>query len=177
MSIKAEHSPSSSPVNIPFNAGRRSSLYDESHFISTSASSTTSSEAFPQHPHAELASTKHSPSPTSQLPAFASYPPASEQPGSQGHEHHRGPFTMPPYYPTLPSIDMPSGNQTTLPRLDASMPYPARLSSIHSPPSPAPHISSAAYDRERQRERGYDPIVLPPTPLAADGRAAGHGKY
>ncbi|KIP05026.1 hypothetical protein PHLGIDRAFT_92699 [Phlebiopsis gigantea 11061_1 CR5-6] len=171
MSIKSEHSPSTSPVNIP--NGRRSSGYEDSSFMGTSASSTASSDTFLHNGHPELNGMKPSPSPTSLPPPFSSYPPAHEL---HANDHHRGSYPSHHYYTTLPSVDMPSGNQgTTLPRLDAGMSFPARVPlSMQSPPSPAPHMT--AYDRSRSRDRGYNPIVLPPTPLAADGRV-GHGKY
>ena len=175
MSNKSDHSPSTSPVNMPFPpTPRRASMYDDMHFIGGGQAGTPGADPFAAQQHAELAGMKQSPSPTGTT-TFAAYPPAP--PDHHAHDH-RAPFAHHAFYPSLPNIDMPHGSQaTTLPRLDATMPYSSRMASnIHATPSPAPHsqMSPNPYDRER-RDKGYEPIVLPPTPLAADGR--GQGKY
>lgn len=177
MSNKSDHSPSSSPVNMPFPpTPRRSSMYDDMQFLAGGQAPPSASDAFAaQQAHAELNGMKHSPSPTAQG-AFAAYHPASQEQHSSHPHDHRQQFAQHSFYGQLPSIELPPGNQgTTLPRLDSAM---HRLSpSMHSPASPAPqaHLSSMPYDRERHREKGYEPIVLPPTPIAADGRVG--GKY
>ena len=177
MSNKSDHSPSTSPVNVPFNGQRRSSIYDEMPYMPGSSGSTT--EAFTHQPHPELNGIKQSPSPTTSTTAtFAAYPPAPpEQQHSQAHDH-RAQYAHHTFYSHLPpNLDMPNNSQsTTLPRLDPPMSYPSRLSpSIHAPsPAPHSHMTPHPYDRER-REKGYDPIVLPSTPLAADARS--QGKY
>lgn len=173
MSNKSDHSPSTSPVNVPFSAARRSSVYDDNMSFMPGTSASSATDAFSHHP--DLNGMKQSPSPTGATTTFAAYPPAP--PDHHAHDH-RAPFAHHAFYPSLPNIDMPHGSQaTTLPRMDATMPYSSRIApNIHATPSPAPHsqMSPNPYDRER-RDKGYEPIVLPPTPLAADGR--GQGKY
>ncbi|GJE96612.1 hypothetical protein PsYK624_128110 [Phanerochaete sordida] len=177
MSNKSDHSPSTSPVNMPFPpTPRRASMYDDMHFIGGGQAGTPGADPFAAQQHAELAGMKQSPSPTTPA-AFAAYPPA---PPEQQHPHdHRQQFAPHNYYGHLPNLELPAGNQaTTLPRLEPAMQFPQRLSPhMHSSASPAPqpHISSSPFDRERQRDKGYEPIALPPTPIAADGRVG--GKY
>lgn len=178
MSNKSDHSPSTSPVNMPFPPGpRRSSLYDDMQFMAGGQASTSATDAFAgQQAHAEQNSMKQSPSPTAQA-AFAAYPPAPPDQQNPPPHDHRQAFAPHGFYSQIPNIELPTGSQgTSLPRLDPAMQFPGRPST-HSPASPAPqaHLSSSPYDRERHREKGYEPIALPPTPIAADSRVA--GKY
>lgn len=167
MSSKSDHSPSASPVNAPFNGARRSSLYDEGSF---GVSTPTGSEPFIQ--------PKQTPSPPSSgVGSFTPYHTSQEQ-SSQGNDPRgSASFAQHPYY-SIPAVpgDM-SGAPPVLPRLDPALSYSARLSpAMHSPPSPAPtHFAAPSYEREVKREKDHDRIVLPPTPISADGR--GHGKY
>lgn len=178
MSNKAAHSPSTSPVNVPFDGNRRGSIYEDSAFMP--GTSATSSDGFVQQVHTELNGMKQSPSPSNQHATFAAYPPAPPEHQNSPAADHRQ-FATHPYYAPLPNIDMPSNNQApTLPRLDATMPYPPRLPpSMHhsSSPAPPPHMQPNPYDRERQREKGYETLTMPPAPLAADGRGVGPGRY
>ncbi|EKM58216.1 uncharacterized protein PHACADRAFT_182583 [Phanerochaete carnosa HHB-10118-sp] len=180
MSNKSDHSPSASPVNMPFPpTPRRSGVYDDMQFLAGGQVPPSASDAFAaQQAHAELNGMKHSPSPTAQA-AFAAYHPAPPEQHSSHPHDHRQHFAQHGFYGHLPSIELPHGSQgTTLPRLDAAMQLPTRLSpSMHSPASPAPqaHFSSTPYDHERRRDKGYESIALPPTPIAADGRVG--GKY
>ncbi|THH02800.1 hypothetical protein EW026_g114 [Hermanssonia centrifuga] len=171
MSTKSDHSPSVSPVNVPFNGVRRGSVYEDASFIVGSAGSAASSEIYSTQPtQAGLNGMTPSPSPPSAHGgSFATYPPhpSSEQQNSssgdhRGHSHYAPQFySIPPPLPG-PTHSMHGGahSSTTLPRLDPIMPY----------------INPPSYEREKQREKERDRIVLPPTPVSADARSHG-GKY
>lgn len=202
MSNKSEHSPSTSPVNMPINNSRRGSGYDEDADTPGPAGSPVGNEAYPPtpqhaHPHASQLpgynGMKSSPSPPlGSGGSFAGYS-QPHQPHSHHehqHQHHQHPGERGPSHYSQSFYTMPSGpgmppgnapNSHTLPRLDplTGMPYSGRMTPpSQSPPSPMPggHFPLPSYERDRRHDKGRDRMVLPPTPISTDPRS-GPGKY
>lgn len=200
MSNKSEHSPSTSPINVPFNNSRRGSGYDENADTPGPAGSPMGNEAYPPtpqhaHPHAPQLpghnGMKSSPSPSlGSGGSFTGYG-QPHHPASQ-HEHHqhqhpgdqRGPSHYSQAFYAMPSgPGMGSGNSSAhaLPRLDSisGLPYSGRMTpSSQSPPSPMPgsHFALPSYERDRRHDKDRERMALPPTPISADPRS-GPGKY
>lgn len=186
MPSKSDHSPSASPVNMPYNTMRRSSVYDDATPFAASASlPPAGNDVFTSQP-AGLHGMTPSPSPPSAtgngfLPysAHALESQNSTSSDQRGHAHFASQYySMPPPIPG-PQHGLHGGGHpaTTLPRLEPMMaPFASRMSpAMHSPTTPlatsplGSHYPASSYEREKrekERERG----VLPPAPLAAEQR-------
>lgn len=203
MSNKSEHSPSTSPINMPFSNSRRGSGYDENAATPGPTGSPTGNEGYPPtsqraHPHASHLpghnGMKTSPSPPlGSGGSFGGY--SQPQQPSSHNEHHqhqhqhlgdqRGPSHYSHSFYSMPSgPGMTPGNSSSshsLPRLDpiTGMSYSGRVSPLsQSPPSPMSggHFALPSYERDRRHEKERERMILPPTPVSTDPRS-GPGKY
>ncbi|KAI0783580.1 hypothetical protein C8Q75DRAFT_725397 [Abortiporus biennis] len=193
----SEHSPSASPVTVPYSGLRRSSLYDDSSFMSTSsAGSASGNEPFPH--HANFDGMTPSPSP----PSGGGGGPVGFLPYSYHPSHHSstndqragGAYTTTASTGGTSFYSIPPPNQSHSlhnhhqSRLDPILPYPgSRLSPILSPPSPADSESpmsanfpnSASFERERHdyardTTRMGRGMVPTPDPLDVRSRHPGY---
>ncbi|KAI0956052.1 hypothetical protein AcV7_006560 [Taiwanofungus camphoratus] len=186
MSIKSEHSPSTTPVNVPYSGIRRGSLYDDGSFVSTSSNGSPSNEMYSQHPNHANGATP-SPSPPSGNMHYVPYSQHSahhhqnSQIDNRSHfgTHGNTFYSVPPPLPNQAMHHMTNNNHShssnAVPRLEPVMAFTNRLSPLVSPSSPAStsplsaSLSSASFEREKHA-KDHDRVLLPPTPVSAESR-------
>ncbi|KAI0822467.1 hypothetical protein BC628DRAFT_1327012 [Trametes gibbosa] len=168
LSVKAEPSPSASPVSASYPGIRRGSYFDDGSFLSTSSAGSGSGNDSFSHNHAFEGIGTPSPSPPSGGMHYApgqavNYNPPMQAERQQNYAGHAGQFyTLPPPPQGMqqPGMHHVTGNgHSSVPsRLDTIVPFPSRLSPLVSPSSPASNTPmsaglSASYEREKHHER------------------------
>ncbi|KAH9850255.1 hypothetical protein C2E23DRAFT_735327 [Lenzites betulinus] len=171
LSVKAEPSPSASPVSASYPGLRRGSYFEDSAFLSTSsAGSGSGNDSFSHNPPFDALATP-SPSPPSGGMHYPGQPVNYNQPmqaeRQQNYAGHAGQFySLPP--PPQGMHQQPPPGMHHVPggahghghgpsRLDTIVgPFPSRLSPLMSPSSPVGTVPmSASYEREKHHEREH----------------------
>lgn len=190
MSNKSDHSPSASPVNVPYSTMRRGSTYDESTSFTSGGPSLPppGNDVFGSQQPAGLNGMTPSPSPPSATATGGFVPynphPVDTQNNSPASDHRGHPqfapqfYSIPPPMPGPPQHSMHGGNHpgATLPRLEPMMTsFTSRMPpSMHTPTTPAagsPLSSHFSYERDKQRDmKERDRPLLSSSPLSAEQR-------